>query len=84
MPFTATWMDPEVIMLSEVSQRKTHIIWYHLHWNLKKEHKWTYLQKRNKVTDVENKHGYQKGKEVWAELGDWDWHIHTTIYKIDT
>ena len=26
MPLTATWMDPEIIILSEVSQRKTNII----------------------------------------------------------
>ena len=26
MPFAATWMDPEIIILSEVSQRKTYII----------------------------------------------------------
>ena len=25
MPFTATWMDPEIIILSEVSQTKTNI-----------------------------------------------------------
>jgi len=25
MPFTATWMDLEIIILSEVSQRKTNI-----------------------------------------------------------
>ena len=25
MPFTATWMDPEIIILSEVSQRKINI-----------------------------------------------------------
>ena len=26
MPFVATWMDLEIIILSEVSQRKTNII----------------------------------------------------------
>ena len=26
MPFAATWMDPEIVILSEVSQRKTSII----------------------------------------------------------
>ena len=28
MPFAAKWMDPEIIILSEVSQRKTNIIRY--------------------------------------------------------
>ena len=32
-------------------------------WNLKKKwYKWTYLQNRERLTDLENKHGYQKGK----------------------
>ena len=37
----------------------------------KKKYKWTYLQKRNRVTDVEDKHGYQ-GMGGWDTLGDWD------------
>ena len=32
-------------------------------------------------------HGYQRGKVGGGggrdKLGVWDWHIHTTIYKID-
>ena len=55
-------------------------------WNLKKWYKWTYLQNRNRVTDVENKLMVTKGgKQGWGrdKLGDWDWQIHTTIYKID-
>ena len=31
MPFVATWMDLEIIILSEVSQTETNIIWYHLY-----------------------------------------------------
>ena len=34
-PFAATWMNPEIIILSEVSQRKTNII-YHLYVGCKK------------------------------------------------
>ena len=30
-PFTATWMDLEILILSEVSQRKTNTIEYHLY-----------------------------------------------------
>ena len=33
MPFAASWMDLEAIILSEVSQRKTSII-YHYMWKL--------------------------------------------------
>ena len=31
MPFTAIWMDLEIIMLREVNQTKTNIIGYHSH-----------------------------------------------------
>ena len=51
-------------------------------WNLKKGYKWTYIQNRNRVTDVENKLMVTGG---WGgdKLGDWDWHIYTIMYKID-
>ena len=56
-------------------------------WNLKKKKKGgtnelTY--KTEVVTDVENKllpgDKWGRGRD---KLGDWDWHIHTIIYKID-
>ena len=25
----------------------------------------------------------KRGREGWDELGNWDWPIHTTVYKID-
>ena len=37
LPFAATWMDLEIIILSEVSQTKTNIIWYHLYAESKKK-----------------------------------------------
>ena len=35
-PFTTTWMDLEGIMLSEISQRKTNAVCYHLYVESKK------------------------------------------------
>ena len=51
-------------------------------WNLKK----MVQMNRNKVTDVENKLMVTKGESGGGrdKMGDWDGHIHTTIYKIDS
>ena len=55
MPFVAAWMDLEIITLSEVSQTKTNAIWYDLCVeSKKKKYKWTYLQNRNRLKDLEN------------------------------
>ena len=61
MPFASTWMDPQIIILSEVNQRKTNIKWYTYMCNLKKWYKWTYLP--NRLTDRKQTYGYQKGKQ---------------------
>ena len=63
------------------SDRERHHIIITYMWNLKK---WTYLQNRNRVTDVENKLMVTSGGR-WGrdKLRDWDWHIHTTVHKVD-
>ena len=48
-------------------------------WNLKKEYKQTYLQNRNRVTDIENK------AMVWGggdKLDDWVGPRHTITHII--
>ena len=37
LPFATTWMDLEGIMLSEISQRKTTIIWLHSYEEFKRQ-----------------------------------------------
>ena len=54
MPFVATWMDLEIIILSEVSQRKTDTISL-ICGIQKKWYKWVDQQNRSRLTDLENK-----------------------------
>ena len=42
-------------------------------------YKWTYLQNRNRVTDVENLVIRCKACGGGYKLEDWDWHIPTTV-----
>ena len=51
MPFAATWMDLEIILLSQVSQRKTNIICYLLCVKSEKQDTNELIYK----TDFENK-----------------------------
>ena len=39
LPFAATWMDLEGIMVSEISQRRTNPVRYHLHVESKRYNK---------------------------------------------
>ena len=56
MPFATTWMDLEVIKLSEVSQtEKKQISWYCLYMESKIWYKSTYLQNKNKLTGMQNR-----------------------------
>ena len=60
------------------SNREREISYITYMWNLKNGYRWTYLQIRNRVTDVANKHDYERGNGERGKLGYWDWHIHTT------
>ena len=62
MPFAATWMQLEIIILSEVSQKekyKYHVIY--LHVESKIWHKWTSLRNRSRIKDIENRSVAAKG-----------------------
>ena len=61
MPSAATWMDLEILILSEISQRKANIMWYHLHVESIKRIQMDLLTKEE-YTLRHRKHtsGYQK------------------------
>ena len=48
--FTTIWMDLKIIILSEVSQRKINIMWYHLYVEPKIWHKLTYEMETDSQT----------------------------------
>ena len=86
MPFAETWMDLEIIILSEVSQTKTNIIWYSLYEESKKRMIQMNLFTKQKQTQRlrEWTCGYQWGRvEGKNRLGVWNWYVHTAIFKID-
>ena len=57
MPFAATWMDIEIIILSEVRLRQ--ISHYHSHIESLKMIQITYLQNENRSTDFKSNHMIQ-------------------------
>ena len=62
MPFAAPWIDLEIIMLSEISQREITYDIACMQNPKEKRYKGVYLQSRNRPTDIENKLMVTKGK----------------------
>ena len=54
-------------------------------WNLKKKkgYKWTYLQNKLSHRCRKQAYCYQGNRAGEGYLGDWDWHVYTTIHKVD-
>ena len=55
MSFSLTQMQLEIIILSDVRQRKKNTTYITDRWNLKKGYTRTYLQNRNRLTNIGNK-----------------------------
>ena len=71
MPFAATWIDLEIIILSKVSQKekdKYHMLSLNM-WNLKYDINGTYLQNKNRLADTENRLVVVKGKGWIGSVG---------------
>ena len=74
MPFAETWIDPEIIIVSEERQRKTNIIRYHLYVESKKKMIQMNLFTKQKQTHIHGKqtYGYQRGKGGRDILRGWN------------
>ena len=62
-PFTATWMNLEGIMLSEINQRKTNIVWCHLYVGSKNATNYITKKKHTHIYR-EQTSGYQWGGAI--------------------
>ena len=60
MPFAATWVELETLILSEVSQKEKDTV-YHLHVESKIWHIWS-IYKTEKIMDMENRLVVAKGE----------------------
>ena len=66
-------------VLSGVSQRRRSIVWHPLYVESKKKwYTWTYLQNRERLTDLEKELMVAGGKGQ----GVWDGHVHAAIFKM--
>ena len=78
VPFAATWMDLEIITLSEVSQREKDKYYIcHLYVESKIWHKWTYLRNENRLADVENRFVVAKGEASFGLA------LQAIVYRMD-
>ena len=71
MPFAATWIDLEIIILSKISQKekdKYRMLSLNM-WNLKYDTNGTYLQNKNRLADTENRLVVVKGKGWIGSVG---------------
>ena len=71
MPFADTWMDLEVIIPSEASQKgKINTLWYHQYVESKIQMNTS--RKQNRLTDIENRLVVAGKEGGEGRMGVWD------------
>ena len=77
-------MHLEPVTQSEVSQKKKKSVYSCINMEYRKWYLWTYLQGRNRDTDVEN--GYVDAAREGEGGMNWEWHwqIQSTMYTTDS
>ena len=80
MSFAATGIDLDIIILTDVIQRKTNTVWHHLYANQKKGTNELIYETK---TYSENKLLLSGGRGWGDRLRDWDWHEYMALFEID-
>ena len=68
--FLEMWMDLECVIQSEVSQKEKKMYINAYMWNIEKQYRLSYLQSRNRNTEIENKCMNTKGGR-WGGWRNW-------------
>ena len=68
MPFAATWVYLEIIILNEIRQKKTKIIQCHLYVESKRKKKKLFTKQKQTHRNRKQFYGYQRG-EQGGEVG---------------
>ena len=72
--FAATYIQLLIIILSEIKSEKHKLYCFHLYVESKLWHKWTYIQNRKRLIDIEIRLVFAKAEEKQRDrLGIWDW-----------
>ena len=69
MTLVSTWVELEIIILSEVNQKETNSMWYHLYVESKVWHKWTYLWNRHTHRPREENCGCLYAESIMRNAG---------------
>ena len=79
MPF-ATWIQLEILILSEVRKRKTNAYMQNLKYGTSES-----IYKTNRLRDIKNRLVVAKGEEKreWDGLGVWGWSMQTITCRLD-
>ena len=63
LSFVTTWIDLKSIILSEITQRKTNTVCFHLYMESKKQDKWTNIAKQKET----HRYREQTSSYQWGE-----------------
>ena len=81
MPFAATWMDLEIVTLSEINQRRRNIIWYPLYADSKKNDTGEIIYKTETDSQTENELAVARGeKQGEGIVREFEINMYTLLY----
>ena len=81
MQFAATWMDLEIVTLSEINQRRRNIIWYPLYADSKKNDTGEIIYKTETDSQTENELAVARGeKQGEGIVREFEINMYTLLY----